>query len=66
MFQVVAKRCVSEDGVIYIGYGIQGEKCTVEDVTLCRKEAEQLANICNRLQLPEEELFTVAQDFVQK
>lgn len=66
MFRVVKKRYVSQDGVSYIGYGIHGEKCTVEDVTLCRKEAKKLAQTCNRLQVPEEEIFTIAEDFVQK
>ena len=66
LFELSQDNYISDNGVAYCGYGIRCGTTVEVDISADREEVEALAHLCNQLDLPPEELHTVAIDFLAR
>jgi len=56
---------IDEKGKRVEAYGIQSKKYIFRALACNKEKVELLCNLCNRLDLPEEQLIYVVEDFIQ-
>ena len=63
MFRVTRKTIVTENE-IHIGYGIECDKYCFDDISTDRDKIERLCHLCNSLELSDDHLKDVVEDFL--
>ncbi len=64
MWEEYSELLTNEDGIQYIAYGICGGDCCIRDVTVNRKEIQDLLHRFNKFDVSPVHAFELVEDFL--
>ena len=65
-YQITKKRMIDDQGAGYTGYGIRAGLLVAHDISLSRKEVEELVDLMNHHQLALCHFWDVLEDYLSK